>query len=73
MQIIEKAGCRVAVMDHLVTPETGRPIEVEIHSSEQESSMQAAGALGERLADTLLQAFLKDKHQPDTRGDLHTI
>jgi hypothetical protein len=73
MEILEKAGRRFAVMDSLTSPKTGLPLEVKIHSPEQEISMRAAGRLGEHLADRLMQTFSKSTNQPDTCGETRRI
>ena len=48
MHFTEKKGQRLAVFDHLVSPETGQHIEIPITSPEMEASMLWAGELGRR-------------------------
>ncbi len=54
MHFTEKKGQRLAVFDHLVSPETGQHIEIPITSPEMEASMLWAGELGRRGLDIIL-------------------
>ena len=48
MHFVEKEGRRLAVLDYLVSTETGQYIEIPITSSEMEASMLWAGELCRR-------------------------
>ncbi|MBU2774175.1 hypothetical protein HMI48_09900 [Acidithiobacillus ferrooxidans] len=48
MHFTEKKGQRLAVFDHLVSPETGQHIEIPITSPEMEASMLEAETFGRR-------------------------
>ena len=49
MHFTEKKGQRLAVFDHLTSPETGQHIEIPITSAEMEASMlETVDAIGRR-------------------------
>ncbi|MCL4526503.1 MAG: hypothetical protein M1492_08560 [Gammaproteobacteria bacterium] len=54
MHFTEKKGQRLAVFDHLVSPETGQHIETPVTSPAMEASMLQAEALGGRGVESIL-------------------
>lgn len=62
MQIIEKEGQRVAVLDSLVSGDTGLPLEIPVPSATAESTLLEASRLGQNMAEN----FMRNFGQPDT-------
>lgn len=57
MRIVEKNGRRVAIMESLVSHNTGQSIEVEIKSADMEQSMRNADRLGQNMAAVFMHNF----------------
>lgn len=54
MHFIEKDGKRYAVLDHLVSSKTGKPVEILMASPQMEASMLLAGQIGRSTIQSVL-------------------
>lgn len=57
MRIVDKNDRRVAVMESLVSHNTGQSVEVEIQSADMEQAMQNAARLGQNMAAVFMHNF----------------